>query len=365
MVNRGSEVYAYDTAGRARAALAAGRERCREGPALDERGRRCGTGSPPTTESRSASSRPPQPAQDRPDPEPEWADPPKARIGELLAAVDERLRPLPGGIGAVIDMADAMAAEAAGLPRRPHHQRRQARRDRAHRQVRLDRLPDAPAGARARDPAGRDPDRRRRVRPDRGLRGQRLPHGHRAWPRARRSCRSGASRTVCRTASSTWAAAPAEFVGSSTAGRPAGARRPCPAPPPPRRPAEPSRRRRVGGRAQRVRRGGEASLETLFALGERLHGGSRLGRRGAPQRPPRARTSPASSTARGRVEDLVVIADWAASEIEVAGRAAASWEWHGPREHPPARPPARSASSARCAASIPTAARGGSTPSGS
>ena len=47
-------------------------------------------------------------------PTPEWADPPKARIGELLAAVEERLRPVPGGIGAVIDMTDE-AARAAGL----------------------------------------------------------------------------------------------------------------------------------------------------------------------------------------------------------------------------------------------------------
>ena len=47
-------------------------------------------------------------------PTPEWADPPKARIGELLAAVEERLKPVPGGIGAVIDMTDA-AAKAAGL----------------------------------------------------------------------------------------------------------------------------------------------------------------------------------------------------------------------------------------------------------
>ena len=47
-------------------------------------------------------------------PTPEWADPPKARIGELLAAVDARLQAVPGGIGAVIDMT-ADAAKAAGL----------------------------------------------------------------------------------------------------------------------------------------------------------------------------------------------------------------------------------------------------------
>ena len=47
-------------------------------------------------------------------PTPEWADPPKDRIGELLAAVEDRLKPVPGGIGAVIDMT-AEVATAAGL----------------------------------------------------------------------------------------------------------------------------------------------------------------------------------------------------------------------------------------------------------
>ncbi|HEY7258471.1 MAG TPA: glycosyl hydrolase family 65 protein [Gaiellales bacterium] len=47
-------------------------------------------------------------------PTPEWADPPKSRIGELLAAVDERLKAIPGGIGAVIDMT-VDAAKEAGL----------------------------------------------------------------------------------------------------------------------------------------------------------------------------------------------------------------------------------------------------------
>ena len=48
-------------------------------------------------------------------PEPEWADPPKARIGELLAAVQERLRDAGlGGLGAAVEVA-FMASEAAGL----------------------------------------------------------------------------------------------------------------------------------------------------------------------------------------------------------------------------------------------------------
>jgi trehalose/maltose hydrolase-like predicted phosphorylase/hydroxymethylpyrimidine pyrophosphatase-like HAD family hydrolase len=48
-------------------------------------------------------------------PTPEWADPPKARIGELLQAVEERLAPLPGGIGAAIDLTSRLAREH-GLP---------------------------------------------------------------------------------------------------------------------------------------------------------------------------------------------------------------------------------------------------------
>ncbi len=48
-------------------------------------------------------------------PVPEWADPPKSQIAELLAATEERLAPLPGGIAAAIDMASEVSA-AEGLP---------------------------------------------------------------------------------------------------------------------------------------------------------------------------------------------------------------------------------------------------------
>ena len=48
-------------------------------------------------------------------PEPEWADPPKARISELLAAVQERLRAAGlSGLGEAVEVALA-ASEAAGL----------------------------------------------------------------------------------------------------------------------------------------------------------------------------------------------------------------------------------------------------------
>ena len=48
-------------------------------------------------------------------PEPEWADPPKSQIAELLAATEQRLEALPGGIAATIDMADRIS-KAEGLP---------------------------------------------------------------------------------------------------------------------------------------------------------------------------------------------------------------------------------------------------------
>ena len=49
-------------------------------------------------------------------PEPEWADPPKARIGELLAAVQQRLHAAGlAGLRDAIEIASS-AARAAGLP---------------------------------------------------------------------------------------------------------------------------------------------------------------------------------------------------------------------------------------------------------
>jgi trehalose/maltose hydrolase-like predicted phosphorylase/hydroxymethylpyrimidine pyrophosphatase-like HAD family hydrolase len=45
-------------------------------------------------------------------PTPEWADPPKSQIGELLAAVNERLAGVPGGIGAAIELTQRLSREA-------------------------------------------------------------------------------------------------------------------------------------------------------------------------------------------------------------------------------------------------------------
>ncbi|HEU0192935.1 MAG TPA: hypothetical protein VFQ71_01980, partial [Gaiellales bacterium] len=115
MVNRGSEVYAYDTGGdlellwRRDATEAENRALDETTAAVrEELERRHGitTGLIADRLNRRKIDL---------IPEPEWADPPKARIGELLQAVDRRLGSLPGGIGAVIDLASRMAVEH-GLP---------------------------------------------------------------------------------------------------------------------------------------------------------------------------------------------------------------------------------------------------------
>jgi trehalose/maltose hydrolase-like predicted phosphorylase len=45
-------------------------------------------------------------------PAPEWADPPKSRIGDLLTAVNERLASVPGGIGTAIKLTQRLSGEA-------------------------------------------------------------------------------------------------------------------------------------------------------------------------------------------------------------------------------------------------------------
>ena len=110
MVNRGSEVYAYDAEGELD--LLYHREATDdENAALDR------TAEAVQSELRSSgievgivSDRLNRRKVDL-IPEPDWADPPKSRIGELLAAVEDRLQPLPGGIGAAIDLAGRLATE--------------------------------------------------------------------------------------------------------------------------------------------------------------------------------------------------------------------------------------------------------------
>ncbi len=70
----------------------------------------------------------------------EWSDPPKARIGELLGAVEQRL--FDAGFGGLPEVVEI--AIGAGARRGPRgyagDERRQARGDRAHRQGRLGRV---------------------------------------------------------------------------------------------------------------------------------------------------------------------------------------------------------------------------------
>ena len=115
MVNRGSEVYAFDEEGRPER-LWLREATAEEEQALDR------TADAVRDELRSEYGVEIEIVRDRLNrrkldliPEPEWADPPKDRIGELLDAVQKRLEPVPGGIGAVIDMT-ARAATEAGLP---------------------------------------------------------------------------------------------------------------------------------------------------------------------------------------------------------------------------------------------------------
>ncbi|MGZ4481898.1 MAG: hypothetical protein ACXVY5_06800, partial [Gaiellales bacterium] len=115
MVNRGSEVYAYSTAGELeriwlREATAA------ENAALDRVAEqvRARLAAEYGLTVRIVSDRLNRRKIDL-IPEPEWADPPKSRIGELLEAVEERLSGVPGGIAGVIDLASRVAAES-GLP---------------------------------------------------------------------------------------------------------------------------------------------------------------------------------------------------------------------------------------------------------
>ena len=111
MVNRGSEVYAYDTEGElerlwlrtATAAEEAALDRTANGVRdrlAAEYGLEIGI------------------IRDRLNrrkidliPTPEWADPPKQRIGELLEAVNERLAGVPGGIGAVIELTQRLSRQ--------------------------------------------------------------------------------------------------------------------------------------------------------------------------------------------------------------------------------------------------------------
>ena len=258
-------------------------------------------------------------------PTPEWADPPKARIGELLAAVEERLKPVPGGIGAVIDMTDA-AAKAAGL-RDPR-----ITTDVKHVEVGLTDKSDSIAYV------------MRRLAPVRAiLPAEVLLAGDEFGPIA--GFEGSDYRMVSRLAEGATIVSvgrepngvppgvvhlgggPAAFVELLDAQADLGVA-PVPARPAPEEPAGPLPPpdgwvvERTGYDAV-----SEASSETLFALGNGFMGIRGTADEGGPGAAPGAYVAGLFDGTTAGQEDLVVIADWAASEISVAGRALRPWEW--------------------------------------
>jgi trehalose/maltose hydrolase-like predicted phosphorylase len=259
-------------------------------------------------------------------PTPEWADPPKERIGELLAAVTERLTPVPGGIGAVIALTQQLSTDE-GLP--------DARitTDVKHIEVGLTDKSDSIAYL------------VRRLAPLRAI----LPEeiliaGDEFGPIA--GFEGSDYRMVTRLA----AGATIVSVGREPNGVPHGVLRlgggPAeflrvlhgqmrpPAPPstpaqsaPP--PAVPDQRPVDGWAVQRegydVR--AEASSEALFALANGY-----MGVRGATDEdnPGSARAAYVAGLFDGPeagIEDLVVIADWTHTQFEIGGREFRPWEW--------------------------------------
>ncbi|MGH3075922.1 MAG: hypothetical protein ACRDQC_13380, partial [Gaiellales bacterium] len=258
-------------------------------------------------------------------PTPEWADPPKARIGELLAAVEERLKPVPGGIGAVIDMTDA-AAKAAGL-RDPR-----ITTDVKHVEVGLTDKSDSIAYV------------MRRLAPVRAiLPAEVLLAGDEFGPIAgfegsdyRMVSRLAAGATIVSVGREPngvppgvvhLGGGPAAFVELLDAQADLGVA-PVPAPPAPEEPAGPLPPpdgwvvERTGYDAV-----SEASSETLFALGNGFMGIRGTADESGPGAAPGAYVAGLFDGTTAGQEDLVVIADWAASEISVAGRALRPWEW--------------------------------------
>ncbi len=326
MVNRGSEVYAYDTAGEleqlwlrtATAAEEAALDRVANGVrdhlAADD-GLEVGI------------------IRDRLNrrkidliPTAEWADPPKDRIGELLDAVNERLAAAPGGIGAVIELTRRLSQQE-GLP--------DARitTDVKHIEVGLTDKSDSIAYL------------VRRLAPVRAIHPQEiLIAGDEFGPIA--GFEGSDYRMVTRLA----AGATIVSVGREPNGVPAGVirlgggpaeflrvlegqKRPIPhpagrgstaarVPPPVERPADGWALEREGYDVV-----DEASLESLFALSNGY-----MGVRGATDE-----ANPGSSRAayvaglfdgpEAGVEDLTVIADWTHTRIEIEGRTLRPWDW--------------------------------------
>ncbi len=260
-------------------------------------------------------------------PTPQWADPPKSRIGELLTAVEERLEALPGGIGAVIDMTDE-AARAAGL-RDPR-----ITTDVKHVEVGLTDKSDSIAYV------------MRRLAPARAILAEEvLLAGDEFGPIA------GFEGSDYRMVSRLAAGATIVSVGREPNGVPTGvvqlgggpgafvklledqsAVSARPAPPPRVEVEEEAAAPRPPPDGWVVERSGydpvsEASLETLFAVSNGFMGIRGTADEDGPGSMPGAYVAGLFDGAAAGQEDLVVIGDWAATEIVVAGRALRPWEW--------------------------------------
>jgi kojibiose phosphorylase len=260
-------------------------------------------------------------------PTPEWADPPKAQIGELLTAVEERLQALPGGIGAVIDMT-AEEAEAAGL-RDPR-----ITTDVKHVELGLTDKSDSIAYV------------MRRLAPARAiLADEVLLAGDEFGPIAgfegsdyRMVSRLAAGATIVSvgrepngvpTGVVQLGGGPAAFVGlledqAELTARPA-------APPPPEAEDEPAAPPPAPD-GWVVERSGydpvsEASSETLFAVSNGYMGIRGAADEDGPGSMPGAYVAGLFDGAAAGQEDLVVIGDWAATEVVVGGRVLRPWEW--------------------------------------
>ena len=259
-------------------------------------------------------------------PTPEWADPPKSRIGELLEAVEERVSGVPGGIAEVISLTNSLAAEN-GLP--------DARitSDVKHVEVGLTDKSDSIAFL------------MRRLVPMRAIQ----PHevliaGDEFGPIA--GFEGSDYRMVTRLAHG----ATMLSVGREPNGVPAGVvhvgggpdefvrlldrqteliERPpvtaVPQPPPEIAPAPPGDGWRIvsDGYSQV----GEASQDTLFALVNGYMGARGCSDEPSPGSSPGAYVAGLYDGGTDGAEDLVVIPDWTTAEILVDGRPFTPWEW--------------------------------------
>ena len=324
LVNRGSEVYAHDAGGELR--LLWRREATAdENAALDR------TAAAVQAELRDRHGIEVGIVSDRLNrrkidliPEPEWADPPKARIGDLLQAVEQRLARLPGGIAAAIDLA-ARCAREQGLP--------DARitSDVKHVEVGLTDKSDSIAFV------------MQRLAPMRGIRpGEVLLVGDEFGEIA------GFEGSDYRMVTQLAHGATVVSVGPEPNGVPSGVIRVGGGPPAfvdllrrqaqldrPQVPARETGRAPAApptGDGWRVVQTGydlvtEASHDALFALSNGYMGVRGASDEPSPAATPSAHVAGLYDASDHGAEDMLVIPDWATSAISVGGRALAPWEW--------------------------------------